>query len=157
MGTTVTKGVYPKSKLLAEKAAWDFVANLPEAERFELVTILPSKILGPAIRTESSVSSDFCLQLLSGDMKEAPYRAFPIVDVRDLANAHLQAIKVPEAANRRFIISNETVWFKDLIAHVYERFGPDGWPIPTEVEARPSDFDDSSILYMDNTASKTIL
>ena len=32
---------YSKSKLLAERAAWDFVAALPEAEKFELTVICP--------------------------------------------------------------------------------------------------------------------
>ena len=54
-------------------------------------------------------------------------------------------------------MSNDTVWFKDLISPVAERFGPDGWPVPTAVQARPDTFDDSSIVYVDNTASKTIL
>ena len=66
-------------------------------------------------------------------------------------------MKLPEAANKRFIVSNDTIWFKDLISPVAERFGPDGWPVPTAVQARPDTFDDNSILYMDNTASKTIL
>lgn len=39
---------YPKSKTLAEKAAWDFVDSLPESEKFELATINPSFILGPS-------------------------------------------------------------------------------------------------------------
>jgi len=40
---------YEKSKTLAEQAAWDFQKSLPENERFELVTINPSMILGPSI------------------------------------------------------------------------------------------------------------
>lgn len=58
---------------------------MSEDERFELVIIMPSMILGPALRTESSVSIDFCRKLLTGETTEASYRAFPIVDVRDLA------------------------------------------------------------------------
>ena len=42
-------GVYEKSKTLAELAAWDFVANLPEQERFELTAINPSVIIGPSL------------------------------------------------------------------------------------------------------------
>jgi len=148
---------YPKSKLLAEQAAWDFQAALPEAERFELVTILPSFILGPALRTESSVSIDFCKKLLTGETTEAPYRAFPIVDVRDLAQAHLQAMKLPAAANRRFIVSADTKWMKDLISAVADRYAPEGWPVPTTAQARPETFDDSSILYLDNSASREII
>jgi hypothetical protein len=38
---------YEKSKTLAEKAAWEFVNSLPEIDKFELVIINPSLILGP--------------------------------------------------------------------------------------------------------------
>jgi dihydroflavonol-4-reductase len=41
-------GGYMLSKALAEKAAWDYQASLPESERFELVTILPSLVVGEA-------------------------------------------------------------------------------------------------------------
>jgi dihydroflavonol-4-reductase len=47
-------GAYEKSKTLAEKAAWEFLHSLPEAERFELVTINPVLILGPSL-----ISGDF--------------------------------------------------------------------------------------------------
>ncbi len=41
--------VYPKSKALAEKAARTFVAELPQDERFDLVTVIPSVIIGPPL------------------------------------------------------------------------------------------------------------
>ena len=40
---------YEKSKTLAEKAAWDFIGQLPEADRFEVVTINPGLVLGPSL------------------------------------------------------------------------------------------------------------
>ena len=43
---------YPKSKVLTEKIAWDFVAALPEDQKFELVTICPVFIMGPPLRKE---------------------------------------------------------------------------------------------------------
>ena len=43
------KQAYNKSKTLAEKAAWDYIEELPEDEKFEVVTILPSLIVGPSI------------------------------------------------------------------------------------------------------------
>jgi nucleoside-diphosphate-sugar epimerase len=91
--------VYAKSKVLAEKAAWDFHASLPESERFELVTILPGFVLGPALRLEPSSSTDFCKNALEGKMTVIPHMNLPIVDVRECAEAHLQAIKTPGAAN----------------------------------------------------------
>jgi len=44
---------YFKSKTLAEKGAWDFVAALPEDQKFELVTISPGLVMGPPIRKEN--------------------------------------------------------------------------------------------------------
>ena len=35
---------YEKSKFLAEKAAWDFVSNLPEDQKFELVVVIPGLV-----------------------------------------------------------------------------------------------------------------
>ena len=39
---------------------------------------------------------------------------FALVDVRECAVAHLQGIKVPEAKNQRFILSSDSLWFKDI-------------------------------------------
>ena len=136
-----TISLYAKSKVLAEKAAWDFWEALPEAERFELVTILPGFVLGPPLRSEVSTSMSFCVNALDGSVKEIWHRAFPVVDVRDCAMGHLKAIKVQEAANQRFNSTNESVWFKDLYAALHERFASEGWPVPTTMAAEPEGFD----------------
>ena len=36
------------------------------------------------------------------------------VDVRDVAKAHLLAVKVPEAANRRFLLVSRCAWRKEM-------------------------------------------
>ena len=47
----VTKSMapYEKSKVLAERASWDFMETLPEESKFELVTLLPGFVLGPCL------------------------------------------------------------------------------------------------------------
>ena len=50
---------YQKSKTLAERAAWDFLNSLPEAERFELVIINPGLILGPTLIPGDFASASF--------------------------------------------------------------------------------------------------
>ena len=40
-------GAYEKSKTLAEKAAWDFINDLPNEEKFELAIINPGLVVGP--------------------------------------------------------------------------------------------------------------
>ena len=63
-------GFYIKSKTLAEKAAWDFHAALPDGEgKFELATILPGFIGGPPLRTEDFASGGFCKRLLTGQVE----------------------------------------------------------------------------------------
>ena len=57
---------YLKSKTLAEKAAWDFQTALPDDQKFEVVTICPSAILGPPLRKEDFTSSMFVKALMGG-------------------------------------------------------------------------------------------
>ena len=45
---------------------------------------------------------------------------------------------------------------RELVAHVAERYGPEGWPVPTTEQARPENFDDK-FWTVDNTKSKEIL
>ena len=40
---------YYRSKTLAEKAAWNFVAELPQEDKFEIVAINPSFVMGPVL------------------------------------------------------------------------------------------------------------
>ena len=148
--------LYAKSKVLAEKAAWDFQASLPENERFELVTILPGFVLGPALRVEPSTSINFCKSALNGSMTEIPHRGMPIVDVRDCAMAHLLAVKVTAAANQRFINTKESAWLRELVAPIAERFRPEGWLVPS-VEAAPAEGFDGYIPRMNNAKSIEIL
>ena len=90
---------YEKSKLLAEQAAWDFWRSIPEDERFELTVVIPGLVQGPTLIPGIFSSSNSCKMLLMGVMPALPKVMFPIVDVRDVAQAHLNAIKVPEARN----------------------------------------------------------
>ena len=59
-------GGYPKSKTLAEKAAWDFQASLPEEERFEIVTVLPCFVMGPTLIPGGSTSHGYMEGFFNG-------------------------------------------------------------------------------------------
>ena len=115
-------GAYEKSKTLAEKAAWDYMHGLPESERFELVIINPSLILGPSLITGDFSSGQIVMKLLSGKFPGMPKIMMPIVDVRDVARAHLQAIKIDDAKNKRFILSADSLWFKDVAEALKQRY-----------------------------------
>lgn len=78
-------GPYEKSKYLAEKAAWDFVAALPEDQRFELVSVIPSLVLGPPLIKGDYSSGNYLKMLLQGKMPALPRIKLAIVDVREVA------------------------------------------------------------------------
>lgn len=86
---------YSKSKTLAERAAWDFLANLPDAERFELATINPGLIFGPNLVKANFSSGDIVKKFLLKEMPGAPLVNMGVVDVRNVAQAHLEALRIP--------------------------------------------------------------
>jgi nucleoside-diphosphate-sugar epimerase len=98
---------YGKSKVLAERAAWDFVAN--EGLGLELVTILPVAVMGSVMGKDISGSNHIIQNMLNGAMPGFPHIYIPIVDVRDVASAHILAMETEEAAGQRFLISSGPV------------------------------------------------
>ena len=76
---------YEKSKTLAEKAAWDFLAALPEEERFECVTINPGLVIGPNLNECNFTSGDIIRDFMTGKIPGCPKVKMPMVDVRDVA------------------------------------------------------------------------
>ncbi|MEY2982123.1 MAG: hypothetical protein RL562_2350 [Planctomycetota bacterium] len=94
---------YIKSKTLAEKAAWDFVAEAGD-DAMELVAINPGGVFGPPLgKNISGQSMRMIEQMLRGKMPMVPRMAFPMVDVRDVAELHVRALTEPKAAGQRFI------------------------------------------------------
>lgn len=98
---------YVVSKLFAERAAWDFVAN--EKPHFTLSTINPPMIYGPVrlpVKSLSSVntSNQLLAEVMLGKHKSnLPPTALPLwVDVRDVALAHVRAMEVENAGGKRF-------------------------------------------------------
>ena len=94
---------YEKSKVLAERAAWDFIKK--EGGSLELTAINPVAILGPSLNNHLSGSFGILTHLLDGSMKAVPNIPLNIVDVRDVADIHIRAMKNPDANGQRFIAS----------------------------------------------------
>ena len=126
---TLEESPYPLSKTLAEKAAWEFVESLPEDQRFEMTTIQPSLVLGPItakvhLRTSPSVIHN----LLDRKFPACPDLYFNVVDVRDVARAHVNALEIERPA-RRYICSYQEKSMKEIAQALKAAF-PD-LPIPT--------------------------
>jgi nucleoside-diphosphate-sugar epimerase len=90
---------YELSKLLAEKAAWDFA----KTSHLTLATVAAGAMLGPAFGNHVSGSFGLVRQLIDGKTRLAPNVRFNISDVRDVVDVHLRALFQPEAAGQRFL------------------------------------------------------
>jgi len=84
---------YEKSKTLAERAAWDFVDKLPEHEKFELSTVNPCLVFGPTLVKTDFSSGKIMNMFMQGQIPcGVPLMSFSLVDVRDVAQAHLNCL-----------------------------------------------------------------
>ncbi len=116
---------YGKSKTLAERAAWDFMAA--EGGSMELATILPVAVMGPVMGNEISGSNHIIQRILGGAMSGYPNLWIPIVDVRDVARAHLLAMTTPAAAGQRFLVSSgPAIALRQIGAILKEGLGEEG-------------------------------
>ena len=113
-------GAYEKSKTLAERAAWDFVAQLAPEEAFELVCLNPVYVLGPSLSGIENASNEIVGKLLRRDMPGVPRLHFGLVDVRDVAAAHVSALTSEQAAGERFLLSAEPMWMKEIASTLDE-------------------------------------
>jgi nucleoside-diphosphate-sugar epimerase len=104
---------YAKSKTVAERAAWDFVAA--EGAPLELAVVNPVAVLGPLLGRDPSTSIELVKRLIDGSMPGTPKVAFGVVDVRDVADLHVRAMQAPEAAGERFLaIGEEFRWISEI-------------------------------------------
>jgi dihydroflavonol-4-reductase len=92
---------YVKSKVLAERAAWDFIKN--EGGHTELSVINPTATFGPTLSDDISASLAVIVTLLIDPQALMPNISFPVADVRDVADIHVRAMTHHAAAGERFI------------------------------------------------------
>jgi len=118
---------YVKSKTIAEKAAWGFVET-KEAGGMELSVINPGAVLGPLLDKTYSTSGELITKLLDGSVPACPAIGFSCIDVRDVADAHYNAMMMPEAAGRRYLCIGEYAWMLDTSKILHEA----GYKTPTK-------------------------
>lgn len=120
---------YRRSKILAERAAWDFMAG--QGATTSLTTILPGWVLGPVLTTESLGSVQLIDRLLKGALPGVPDLGFNGVDVRDVAEFHVRAMLSPDAAGQRFLASCEFLWTADVARILRAQLGDRARKVPT--------------------------
>jgi nucleoside-diphosphate-sugar epimerase len=121
---------YVKSKTLAERAAWDFIAK--EGGSLELSVVNPVAVFGPVLGPDYSTSIQLVLRLMDGAVPGCPKIVFGAVDVRDVADLHLRAMIDPAANGERFLaVSGDFLWILDIAKILKRRMGAAANRVPT--------------------------
>jgi nucleoside-diphosphate-sugar epimerase len=112
---------YAKSKTLAERAAWDFVA---EQGGLELAVVNPVMVFGPALGPDTSTSVKVVQRMMDGGMPVLPKLGYGIVDARDVADLHLRAMVDRRAKSERFIATaGDFMTFREIALTLKSRMG----------------------------------
>jgi nucleoside-diphosphate-sugar epimerase len=120
---------YVKSKALAERAAWDFIAN--EGGNLELSVINPVGVFGPVLGPDYSTSILLVQRLMDAAMPGCPRLCFGLVDVRDVADLHLLAMTNPAAKGERFLaLAGDFMWMADIAKVLKNRLGQPAKRVP---------------------------
>ncbi len=121
---------YVKSKTLAERAAWDFMAR--EGGELELAVVNPVGVFGPVLGPDYSTSILLVQRLMDGAVPGCPKITFGIVDVRDVADLHLRAMTNPAATGERFLaVTGDFMSMVEIARVLRERLGVSARRVPT--------------------------
>lgn len=121
---------YPKSKTLAERAAWEFMAK--EGGALELSVINPVGVFGPVLGPDYSASILIVQRMLDGAMPGAPKLYFGVVDVRDVADLHIRAMTHPAAKGERFLaVAGDFLSLLEIARILKARMGTAAKRVPT--------------------------
>lgn len=102
---------YQESKTRAERRAWEIMNAA--GRHNDLATINPAGILGPLLDEDPGTSAALVIRMLNGSVPAMPNIHMALVDVRDVAAAHLAAMTSLDAGGRRFPMAERTMAFRD--------------------------------------------
>ncbi|MGW3991143.1 SDR family oxidoreductase [Streptomyces sp. NPDC004830] len=120
---------YQRSKTLAERAAWQFIAD--EGGGMELAAVHPVGVFGPLLGSDDPPSLRLVRRMLEGKMPACPPFGMGYVDVRDVADLHLRAMTDPAAAGERFLaVAGPSLRVVDIARILHERLGERAAHVP---------------------------
>jgi len=118
--TDANIGAYARSKTLAERAAWA-AAN---GGNMELTVVAPGAVFGPSLGAKLEGQSVALMSaMIGGKMPMIPDLSMGMVDVRDVARLHVEAMKAAGAAGQRFIAASAEPISMEAVASVLRKAG----------------------------------
>ena len=124
---------YPYSKVMAERKAWEMA---DAQDRWTLICINPALVFGQSLTSNTQSGSVEVLQQFANGMTlfGVPPMWNGVVDVQDVAEAHLRAAFKPEA-HGRYIICSESLSLLEMGQILRENFG-NKVPLPAQSVAK---------------------
>ena len=119
---------YIESKTRAERRAWEIMRA--EGRDGSLVSINPSAILGPLLDEDPGTSATVIQRLMNGSIPAAPRIPLALVDVRDVAAAHVAAMTAANAGGHRFPMGESTLFLNEIAAILRDAFPDRARKIP---------------------------
>ena len=127
--STLRRNPYYLSKTMAERAAWTFVER--ERPSFDLVAMNPFMIMGPSLGPGLNVSNKIIADLVNGVYPGIVSMTWGVVDVRDVAHAHVRAAEVQTASGRYLLVQEPPVSMRTIVGWLREAGYGDGTKLPS--------------------------
>jgi dihydroflavonol-4-reductase len=114
---------YPKGKYLAEKLFWEEAEK--HKEELEFVSIVPTLVTGPAFTKHGNLAEAFVSEILNGGYPGVPTPAYEnaLVDVRDVAVAHVNALEHADAKGKRYIVAGYDIMNNEIFDLLRSKYG----------------------------------
>lgn len=126
---TLPNPPYIRSKVIAERAAWDFIES--EGRHLELTVVNPVGIFGPVLGADYSTSIAIVKGMLEGSVPGLSDVYFGVVDVRDVADLQLKAMLSAKAKGERFIaVAGSLMSMEGVAAILRSRLGEAAAKVP---------------------------
>ncbi|KAK4278701.1 hypothetical protein QN277_016513 [Acacia crassicarpa] len=107
---------YVVSKTLAEEAAWKFTKE----NNIDMVTINPAMVIGPLLQPTLNTSAAAILNIING-AQTFPNSSLGWINVKDVANAHIQAFEIP-SANGRYCLVERVAHYSEVVKILRELY-----------------------------------
>lgn len=119
---------YGLAKVFAEKAAWEFAKE----NGIDVVTVLPSFVIGPSLSHELCVTASDVLGLFQGDTARfSCYGRMGYVHIDDVASSHILVYETREATGR-YLCSSVVLDNDELVSFLAKRYPV--FPIPRRLD-----------------------
>jgi len=101
--------------------------------KIDVVVINPVSIFGPLLTKQDNHWNKFILNILNGTFPGVPENLYvAVVDVRDVAEAHIKAMLIPQVKGKRIIVSNKRISFAEIVDILRQQFEKYGYSIPSK-------------------------